>query len=78
MHYHKLHSSTQAKRTCHNCVISDAVSLYKVKLQVQTNSNGAGVNLGLMLLGHKLFVCFPIDMIDIVQHSRERRINTFR
>ena len=70
MHYHKLHSSTQAKHTCRNCLISDAVYLDKLKLQVQTNSSWPGVSLGLILLGHKLFVCFPIDITDIVQHSR--------
>ena len=57
MHYHKLHFSTQAKHTCHNCLISDAVCLDILKLQVQTNSSWPGVNLGQILLGHKLFVC---------------------
>ena len=28
IHYHKLHSSTEAKHTCHNCLISDAVLRY--------------------------------------------------
>ena len=72
---HELHSSTQAK---HTCLISNAVCLDKLKLQVQTNSSWPGVGIGLILLGHKLLVCFPIDIIDIVQHSQERRINTFR
>ena len=64
---HKLNSSTQVK---HRCLISDAVYLDKLKLQVQTNSSWPGVDLGLIFLGHKMFVCFPIDIIDIVQHSR--------
>ena len=57
---HKLHSSTQGK---HKCLNSDPVYLDKLKLQVQTNSTWPGVGLGLILLGHKLFVCFPIDII---------------
>ena len=69
IHYHKLHSSTEAKHTCHNCLISNAVCLDILKLQVYTDSSWPGVNLGLILLGHKLFVCFPIEIIGIVQHS---------
>ena len=68
IHYHKLHSSTEAKHTCHSCLISNAVCLDILKLQVQTNSSWPGVNLGLILLGHKLFVCFPNEIIGIVQH----------
>ena len=64
---HKLHSSTQAKHTCHNCLSSDAVYFDILKIQVQINSSRP-----------KLFVCFPIDIIDIIQHSQESRINTFR
>ena len=76
---HKLHSSTQAKHTCHNCLISDAVYLDKLKLQVQINSSWPGVGVGLTLLGiNCLFVCFPIDITDIIQHIQERKINTFR
>ena len=82
IHYHKLHSSTQAKHTCRNCLISNAVYLDILKLQVQTNSSSPVVSPGLVLLGHKLFVCFPIGIIgigiDIVQRTRERRINTIR
>ena len=76
MHYQKLNFSTHAKHTCHNCLISDVV--YLDKLKVQTNSSWPVVSLDLILLGHKLFVCFPINIIDIVQHNREKRINTFR
>ena len=57
IHYHKLHSSAEAKHTCHNCLISNTVCLDILKLQVQTNSSWPGVNPGLILLGHKLFVC---------------------
>ena len=65
IHYHKLHSSTQAKHTCRNCLISNAVYLDILKLQVQTNTSSPVVSPGLVLLGHKLFVCFPIGMIGI-------------
>ena len=68
MHYHKLHSSTQTKHTCHNCLISDAVYLDKLKLQAQTDSSCPVVRLGLITLGAQT-VCFAIDVIDIVQHS---------
>ena len=59
---HELHFSTQAEHSCHSCLISNAVYLDKLKLHVQTNWSWPRAGLGLLLLEHKLFVCFLIDI----------------
>ena len=77
IHYHKLHSSNWSQAYPSQLPDFQCCLPRYTKAAGSTKLKLAWGKPTLILLRHKLFVCFPIEIMGIMQHSWERWINTY-